>query len=161
MYFRHDIYIYDMCISNMTSTFMTAAFLRLDINIYDMCISDMISTLMTSVFWRQVIYIYNISVFLDMASTFMTFMFFRHDISIDDISVFHMTSRFMTSVYFTWYQMKNKFIYRWMTKTKNSFNNRTVTFLQLNDDNTTIGPLVLERVLICITYLLLTLATHS
>ena len=96
-----------------------------------MCISDMTSTFLTSVFLRQVIYIYNNSVFLDVASTFMTFMFFRHDISIDDISVFHMISN------------ENHFIYRWMTKTKNSFDNRSVTFLQLNDDNTTISPFVL------------------
>jgi hypothetical protein len=40
----------------------------------------------------------------------------------------------------------NYFIYRWMTKT-NSFDNRSVTFLQLNDDNTTIGPFVLVIVL--------------
>jgi hypothetical protein len=38
---------------------------------------------------------------------------------------------------------------------------RSVTFLQLNDDNTTIGPFVLVIVLICITYLLLTLARED
>jgi hypothetical protein len=40
-----------------------------------------------------------------------------------------------------------------MTKT-NSFDNRSVTFLQIYDDNTTIGPFVLVIVLICITYLM-------
>ena len=143
----------------MTCTFITSVLFRHDIYIFDFSVfktwrvqswhqsfSDMTSTLMTSVFLRQVIYIYNISVFLDVASTFITFMFFRHDISIDDISVFHMISN------------ENPFIYRWMTKKTNSFDNRNVTFLKLNDDNTTIGPLVLVRVLVCITYLLLTLA---
>jgi cbb3-type cytochrome oxidase subunit 3 len=49
-----------------------------------------------------------------------------------------------------------------MSKKKtNSFDNRSVTFLQLNDDNTTIGPFVLVIVLICITYLLLTLARED
>jgi hypothetical protein len=42
-----------------------------------------------------------------------------------------------------------------------SFENRSVTFLELNDDNTTIGPFVLVIVLICITYLLLTLARED
>jgi hypothetical protein len=82
----------------------------------------------------KLVNIYNNSVFLDVASTFMTFMFFRHDISIDDISVFHMISN------------ENHFIYRWMTKTKNSFDNKSVTFLQLNDDNTTISPFVLVNI---------------
>jgi hypothetical protein len=39
-----------MCISDMTSTLMTSAFLRIDINIDDMCISDMTSTFMICVF---------------------------------------------------------------------------------------------------------------
>jgi hypothetical protein len=61
-----------------------------------------------------------------------------------------MTSPLMTSEYFTWHLdlwhqcishdiNENQFIYRWMTKTKNSFHNKSVTFLQLNDDNTPIG----------------------
>ena len=105
VYFIHDIYIhYSWCFSDMTSIFITSVFLRHDIYI------------MASVFFRHEIYIYDISIFY-MKSTLMTSVFFRHDIYIDDISVFHMISN------------ENHFIYRWMTK--NLFNNRTVTFLQL------------------------------
>ena len=108
VYFIHDIYIhYSWCFSDMTSIFITSVFLRHDIYI------------MASVFFRHEIYIYDISIFY-MKSTLMTSVFFRHDIYIDDISVFHMISN------------ENHFIYRWMTKTKNSFNNRTVTCLQLS-----------------------------
>jgi bifunctional DNase/RNase len=44
-FLRLDINIDDMCISDMTSTFMTSLFFRHDIYIYDMCISDMTSAL--------------------------------------------------------------------------------------------------------------------
>ena len=108
--FTSHLHSWYQCFSDMTSTLMTSAFLRLDINIYDMCISDMTSTLMTSVFLRQVIYIYNISVFLDLASTFMTFMFFRHDISIDDISVFHMISNETISSTDGWWRQTHSII---------------------------------------------------
>jgi hypothetical protein len=144
VFFRHDLYIYCIwCFSDMTSIFITSVFLRhaiyiltlvfirheiyiynisVFLDIYD--ISGFFFRIEVYIYdisvFRHDIYIYNISVFLDMTSTFMTSVFFRHDIYIYDISVFHMIPN------------ENHFIYRWMTKTKNSFNNRTVTCLQLS-----------------------------
>jgi hypothetical protein len=82
---RLGINIYDMCISDMTSTFMTSLFFRHDFYIYDMCISDM-----TYIMWNTL-----------MSSMYMsclknTYVYFRHDIGIDDMSVFK-----------TWHAQKN------------------------------------------------------
>jgi hypothetical protein len=80
----HDIYIDDISVFHMTSTFMTSVFFRHDIYIYDISVFHMTSTFKT-VFFRHDIYIDDISVF-HMTSTFMTSVFFRHDIYIDNIS---------------------------------------------------------------------------
>jgi hypothetical protein len=58
---KYDIYINDMCISDMTSTLMTSAFLRIDINIDDMCISDMTSTFIIKLVF-QLALLYNVDV---------------------------------------------------------------------------------------------------
>ena len=86
--------------------------------------------LLHMVFFRYEIYVYYIGVSqtwyihhdISVFQTWNIYLWHQrilHEIYIDDISVFHMISN------------ENHFSYRWMTKTKNSFNNRTVTFLQL------------------------------
>ena len=160
-FFRHDIYNDDItvfqtwnlhwwhqCFSNMTSTFMTSTLMTSVYFIHDIYIDDIsvfqtchlhyyISVFQTwhlyllhMVFFRYEIYVYYIGVSqtwyihhdISVFQTWNIYLWHQrilHEIYIDDISVFHMISN------------ENHFSYRWMTKTKNSFNNRTVTFLQL------------------------------
>ena len=113
---------------NMLSTFKISVFFRHDISVF-----NILSTFMISVFFRH-----NISVFY-MLSTFMTSVCFKHDTSvffrpdiyIDDITGFSHDIYIYEISVFLMISNENHFIYRWMSKTTNSFHNRSVTFLQL------------------------------
>ena len=106
IFFRHDISVFNMlstlmtsviftwhlhlwhqCFSDMTPTFMTLVIFTCYLHLWHQCFSVMTPTLMTSVVFTWHLHSWH-QCFSDMTPTFMTSLFFRHDIYIYHISVF-------------------------------------------------------------------------